>query len=39
MHTKAGTFKRTVFALNVPQELRDSPLQDDHLDFRYALGL
>lgn len=30
---------RTVFALDVPQELRYSPLQDDHLDRWYSLGL
>lgn len=39
MHVKAEAFARTVFALDVPQELRDSPLQNDHFDWRYALGL
>jgi hypothetical protein len=30
---------RTVFTLDVPQELRYSPLQDNHLDWWYSLGL
>lgn len=34
-----GEVKRTVFALDVSQELRHPPLQDDHLNWWYSLGL
>jgi hypothetical protein len=36
---RVGISLRTVFALDVPQELRDSPLQDNHFNWRYAFGL
>lgn len=39
MHDKAGAIARTVFALDVPQELRNPPLQYDHFDCWYAFSL
>ena len=39
MHVKARAPERTVFSLDIPQELRYSPLQDYHLNRRYALSL